>query len=253
MRQKFSYTLGPGVGRRANLGLLVLQTDETLEYDLRRLLPDEGVGLYTSRVANATHVTSETLAEMENTLPAAAALLPRAINFDVVGYGCTSGSAVIGDARIADLVKSNCAASVVTTPITALLAACRKLNLSRLAFLSPYVEEVSAKLRKVLADAGISSPHFGDFEEMNDSRVARIDAQSVTAAAVELYRRGDADAVFISCTNLQTLDIISTIEEECDCFVLSSNLVLIWHMLEQAGLTAKTPLARLLRAPPKAV
>lgn len=247
MPKAFSYRLGASVGERAQLGLIVLQTDETLEYDLRRILPGEGVALYTSRVASAPDVSTKTLAQMEQALPTAAGLLPPAIDFDAVGYGCTSGSAIIGAPRIAALIRSNCRTAIVTDPLTALIAACSKLSISRLAFLSPYVEDVSARLRRCLADADISTPHFGSFDEAMETNVARIDGPSVVAAAIDLYRRGESDAVFLSCTNLQSLDVITEIEAVCDCPVLSSNLVLGWHMLEQAGLEASSSiLSRLL-------
>ena len=245
MEKPFAYVLGDGAAR-LRLGLVVLQSDETLECDLRRMLPDD-VGLYASRVPNAPTVTKETLAQMEYDLPTAAALLPPTIAFDVVGYGCTSGTAVIGAPRIAELIHSGCKTAATTEPVSALIAACEKLNIRRLAMLSPYIEEVSATLRQALADAGIETPHFGSFNEAVEGNVARIECKSTYAAATELHKRGDVDALFLSCTNLQTLDIIAPLEETCGCPVLSSNLVLGWHMLAQSGAAAKPPaLGRLL-------
>ncbi len=45
MAGPFPYTLGQPVGARANMGLITLQADETIEYDMRRLMPEQGVGL----------------------------------------------------------------------------------------------------------------------------------------------------------------------------------------------------------------
>ena len=83
------------------MGLITLQADETFEYDMRRLMPQEGVGFYVSRTRSAPDVTAETLAQMEQDLPAAAGLLSNPVDFDVIGYGCTSGTSVIGPARFA--------------------------------------------------------------------------------------------------------------------------------------------------------
>ena len=44
------------------------------------------------------------------------------------------------------------------------------------------------------------------------------------------------DALFISCTNLRTLDVIEEIEQKTGMPVLSSNLVLAWHLLDLVGL-----------------
>ena len=85
MAGPFPYALGQPVGARANMGLITLQADETIEYDMRRLMPQQDVGLYVSRIRSAPDVTSETLAQMEQDLPAAAGLQPDPIDFDVVG------------------------------------------------------------------------------------------------------------------------------------------------------------------------
>ena len=248
MTRVFPYELAPKLGSRATLGLIVLQSDETIEHDFRRLLPLDGVALYASRVPSAPEVTRETLAQMEAELPATASLLPP-LEFDAVGYGCTSGSSVIGPQRVAELVQQGCGAEHVTNPLSALVAACEALGLSRLAFLSPYVEEVSGTLRSALAERGVESPIFGSFNEAEESRVAKIDEKSLNNAAVELAQAEEAEAVFLSCTNLRTLDVIGEIEAATGKPVLSSNLVLAWHMARLAGISLSDEIgASLLRA-----
>lgn len=229
----FPYRLDPPPA--ATLGLIVLKEDETLEQDMRRLLP-ASAQLHVSRVPSGKEVTRETLAAMEAELPAAAGLFPSAVRFDAVGYGCTSGTAVIGAPRVAELIRSGTETTAVTEPVSALLAACRALGVSRLAFLSPYIAEVSARLREVLAESGVESPVFGSFDEGEEAKVTRIDTASVIAAASELGRADSAEAVFLSCTNLRTLDAIPEIARRTGRPVLSSNLVLGWHLCRLAGL-----------------
>lgn len=231
----FSFELTGAIGQKACLGLLVLQSDETIEHDFRRLMPVDDVSLYVSRVPSALEVSGETLKTMEAHLPASAGLFPRALAFDVVGYGCTSGTSVIGPARIADLVGLGCQTRAVTEPVSALLAACGALGVGRMAFLSPYVEEVSATLRIVLAGGGLETAVFGSFNEAEEAKVARIGPQSLIDAAVRLGTAADADVVFLSCTNLRTLDVIDEIEARTGKPVLSSNQVLAWHMARLSG------------------
>jgi maleate isomerase len=217
------------------LGLIALQADETIEGDLRRLM-SEGVEMLVSRVASDVEVTRDTLAAMEGHLTAAAALFPADMQFDVVGYGCTSGTAQIGDLRVAEKVRSGTRAAHVTQPLSALVAACRSLGVRRLAVLSPYVAEVSARLREVLQSQGIETAVFGSFHVSTEATVVRIDAPSIRSAALALVGEADVDAVFLSCTNLRTLDVIRPLEAQLDMPVLSSNQVLAWHMMELAGL-----------------
>jgi maleate isomerase len=235
MEQLFDYELGPALWHRAALGLIVLQSDETIEDDFRRMLPGEGVALYATRIASAQEVSRETLANMEGEMTGAAQLLPRPVRFDAVGYGCTSGTSVIGAARVAELVGAGCDTAAVTEPVSALIAACRALGLRRLAFLSPYVAAVSEGLRGVLAQSGVETPVFGSFNEDIETRVARIDTASLCRAAQALVTGRDVDGLFLSCTNLRTLDAIPQIEAATGLPVLSSNQVLAWHMLRRAG------------------
>ena len=216
------------------IGLIVLQADETIEVDFRRLIPP-GVELLVSRVPSGAEVTSETLAEMAGHLTAAAALFPGSVNFAAVGYACTSGTAQIGAAEVARLVRAGTTAAAVTDPVTALIATCRALGLGRLALLSPYVAPVSERLRDTLAAAGIDTPAFGSFDVAEEARVVRIDGPSIIGAAETVAARAPVDGLFLSCTNLRTLDVISALEDRLGIPVLSSNLVLAWHLLRLAG------------------
>ncbi|WP_425419320.1 maleate cis-trans isomerase family protein [Oricola indica] len=217
------------------LGLIVLQSDETIENEFCRMIPSEAT-LHVSRVPSADEVTPETLAEMEHHISASARLLPLPARFDAVGYGCTSGTSVIGIERIGDLVRSGTTTRSVTEPVSALIAACGELGVSRLAFLSPYVGSVSSRMRAVLAENGIDTPLFGSFETSEEALVARITPASILEAAVSLMDDPAAEAIFISCTNLRTLDIIEEIEDRTGRPALSSNQVLAWHLCRLAGM-----------------
>ena len=221
--------------RPPQIGLIVLQADETIEPDFRRLLPAE-VELVVSRVPSGTEVTSATLSAQEAHLTAAAALLPLGARFAAIGFGCTSGAAQIGTAEVARRIRAGARTPAVTDPVSAIIAACRVLGLKRLALLSPYVAPVSERLRQTLADAGIDTPAFSSFEVAEEARVARIDARSILGAAEDVAGGGGVDGIFLSCTNLRTLAAIRPLEARLGLPVLSSNLVLAWHLLQLAGI-----------------
>lgn len=92
--------VGP-IGSKATLGLVVLQADETLEQDFRRLFPDRDIAIYVSRIPSGDELSTDSIAAMEAELPRAAGLLPRAARFDAVAYGCTSGTTLIGAEAVA--------------------------------------------------------------------------------------------------------------------------------------------------------
>ena len=240
----FPYTLTPH--RPPQLGLVVLQADETLELEFRGLIPPQ-VEMFVSRVPSGVTVTPETLAAMEGHLAQAASLFPHGARFASVAYACTSGAAQIGPARVADCIRQGTRAAQVTDPVTALVAACRALEITRLALLTPYSPAVSDRLRQVLAGQGIATPVFGSFELEEEAKVVRIDADSIRAAATALAQEGGVDALFLSCTNLRTFDLIAPLEGALGLPVLSSNQVLGWHLLRQAGVRAEGP-GRLFQA-----
>ena len=216
------------------LGLIVLQSDETIEQDFRRLFgPD--VDFQFSRIRSGADVTPETLAAMEGDLGTSAELLCPWTRFGAVGYGCTSGTAQIGRARVAELISGSATTEAVTEPVSALLTACAAVGIERIAFLSPYLAEVSDRICAVLADGGVETPLFGSFNVSTEARVARISPGSIIEAAEQLVEPGGVDALFLSCTNLRALGIIGDLETRLNIPVLSSNLVLAWHMSRLAG------------------
>lgn len=218
------------------LGLIALQSDETIERDMRLMLPQEAT-LFVSRVPSDVEVTSATLSAMEGHLSAAASLFPLGAPLDAVGYGCTSGTAQIGVENVADKVRLAAEVTQVTQPLTSVIEACRALGVARVALLSPYVAQVSERLRKVLADAGIETPAFGSFEASTEATVVRISSASIMDAATSLMAGADVDALFISCTNLRTMDVIAPLEAQLGKPVLTSNQVLAWHMMHLSQTT----------------
>lgn len=219
--------------RPTQIGLVALQSDETIEQDMRRLLPPD-VEFLVTRVPSGLEVTSDTLRGMEEVLTDAASLLPRGARFAAVGYGCTSGTAEIGASQIAKRIKAGVLTAAVTEPVSALIAACRQLGITRIAMISPYIARVSATLRAVLESAGITVVAFDSFDEGVEERVVRIAPSSITDAALKIAKVADCEAVFLSCTNLRTLDVIDQIERQIRIPVLSSNQVLAWHLAQLA-------------------
>ena len=230
----FAYRLSPPP-RRPRLGLIVLQTDETVEQDFPRLVAPQTAVLHVSRVPSGAAVTVDMIAEMERALPQAASLLPAPVTFGAVGYACTSGTGLIGAARVEALVKSATRARHVTNPLTASVAAFARLGLGRIAFVSPYIAEVSTPLAEAFERAGLEIRKRLSFCERTEAQVARIDPASVYAAALEAGRAADVEAVFLSCTNLRTLDVIDSAEAVLGKPVVSSNQALAWHMATLAG------------------
>ncbi|WP_370295880.1 aspartate/glutamate racemase family protein [Poseidonocella sp. HB161398] len=126
-------------------------------------------------------------------------------------------------------------ARAATDPLSAALIACRALGLRRIGLLSPYIPPVAGPFRAAFQAGGIAVPETLSFGEAEEARAARIAPASIARAASALAGRGGIDGVFLSCTNLRTLGIIAPLEAALGLPVLSSNLVLGWHMAQLSG------------------
>ncbi len=242
----YPYRMTGPIGTKATIGLIVLQVDETIEHDFRRYFPACDVALYVSRIPSGSELTPETIARMEIDLPQAVSLLPPAAAFDVIGYGCTSGTTLMGAARVAELVTRYATTAAVSDPLTAAIAALRAVGAATVAIVSPYVASVVGPIQQAFESAGIDVAATISFGEEIEARVARIDPQSIRAAAREAAAKRGVDAVFLSCTNLRTFDIINDLESDLALPVISSNQALAWHMARLSGAPlAATPPGRL--------
>jgi maleate isomerase len=214
----------------------VLATDQTIEHELRCLLDAPGIGLYGSRVLNDARITPATLKAMEARLVAATELILPGLPLDVVAFGCTSASMVIGEEQVFARIREVRPGIACTTPITAALAAFAALGVRRLALLTPYRQDVNRFMQEYIEARGFAVPVMGSFNEEDDRKAARIDAASIERAVLELGRAPGVDAVFVSCTSLRLAGAVAGIEAELGKPVTSSNHALAWHCLRLAGI-----------------
>ncbi len=228
--ETLNFDTDDGLGQRARIGLIILQSDQTIEHEMARLLSGEGVALYHARIPNATEVTTDTLRKMETDLPYTASLLPPSFDFDVIGYACTSGATMIGEDRVNQIIRNVHPQAKTSNPISACKRALKALKVKRIALLTPYSPDVTSEMQENLRAAGFEINAVASFNESDDFTVARISSDSILAAVLSVGARDDCDAVFISCTSLRALDIIAQAETKLNKPVISSNQTLAWDL-----------------------
>jgi maleate isomerase len=152
----------------------------------------------------------------------------------VVAYACTSGSFVDGVAGEQALRRTmeGAGAPAACTTSGALIDALAVLGVSRLAIATPYVEPVTRRLVGYLAEhevQTVSSEGLGLLGHIWRVTYAEI---------IEIVRAvdaDDADALFISCTNLPSYDLIEPLEQAIGKPVLTANQVTMWAALRAMG------------------
>ncbi|MFF5715921.1 decarboxylase [Streptomyces buecherae] len=229
-------------GPRQQRGVgVVAPFDFALDRELWRWVPDE-VSLHLTRTPFVPVEVSLDLARVvseHETLHAAVRALC-AVAPEVVAYACASGSFVGGvpgeRAMCAAMTQAGEVPSLTTSG--ALLAALDELDARRIALVTPYTKSVTDALEEYLAAADIAvvgRAYLGLTREI--WRVPYRDVVDMARLAVV----GSADALFISCTNLPTYDVIPQLEAELRMPVLSANQVTMWSALRTMGARAVGP------------
>lgn len=223
-------------GWKAKIGLIVPSTNTVNEPEFWRLAP-EGVTIHSGRALLLGKATEESYFKMAEAVNGAAEELATA-EVDVVAYGCTSGSIIV---PLPELIKNmaertNCPAIATAG---AVVAALRALGAKRIAVGTPYVDFVNESEKKFLEDYGfeVTSMQGLDLGHTQEERrgIGRVPPEVVYRLA-RAIDRPEADAIFISCTNLATLDVIADIERELGKPVVTSNQSCFWACLRLLGL-----------------
>ena len=233
---RLEFTTDAGAGARARIGLLVLESDQTMEWEMRLMTHLPGVSVYHARLANDVVVTPETLANMEAELPVVARLLPGYLRLSALGYGCTSGATIIGEDRVAAILDATHVCVPSSNPLTAAKAALKAMGVQRLGLVTPYMPDVTQAMQDRFEDAGIQITTVGSFYEDSDEVVGRIDPAAILEAAISVGSANAVDGVFISCTSLRAAGIIAQAETALGKPVIASNHALAWHLLRLAGI-----------------
>jgi maleate isomerase len=159
------------------------------------------------------------------------------ISPQVVAYACTSGSFVDGldgERRLRETMLEAGAQAAVTTS-GALIEALRALDVRRVAVGTPYVHAIGRRLVPFLEAAGFDPVSLVNMEL--DDGISDVRDEDVVKLA-EQAMRPDAEALFLSCTNLPTLHLLVPLERRLGIPVLSANQVTMWAALRMVGARA---------------
>ena len=223
-----------GRHHRAKIGFVLLATEQTIEDDVMRLRP-EGVGMHFARAPIPDSITNATLAAQAETLAdAAASILPDG-SLHVVCYACTSGSLVIGEERVFGELRRGAPNAEPTSLITGVIRALRALGVRRIAVGTAYLDEINEREATYLEKAGVEVLSIEGLRLERDSDMVRVAPDYLAEFAASLDRP-DAEAVFISCGALRTLDVVDAVERRLGKPVVCSNQAMIWDTLRLAGI-----------------
>jgi len=223
-----------GSHARAKIGYVLLATEQTVQDDAMRLRPP-GVGIHFTRAPIADSITNESLAAQADLLADCAATLLPDGSLDVVCYACTSGSLVIGEERVFAELRRGAPGAQATSLITGVIRALNKIGARRIVVATPYLDEVNQREVDYLQQAGFEVISLCGLNLEKDSDMVRVAPEFIAEFALA-QDRADADAIFISCGALRSLQVIAEIEERAGKPAICSNQAMIWDCLRLAGI-----------------
>lgn len=232
--QDMSNAFDAGRHGRAKIGFVLLATEQTIEDDMFTLCPG-GVGLHFTRAPIPDSITLETLrAQADDLAQAAANILPDG-SLDVICYACTSGSLVIGEDRVFAELRKGAPTAKPTSLITGVMAALRAIGARRIAVATPYLDEINQREADYMTAAGFEIVNIQGLNLEKDSDMIRVRPDFIAEFAAHVDRP-DADALFISCGALRSIDVLDALEQKLGKRVISSNQAMMWDVLRRAGI-----------------
>ncbi len=219
---------------KTHIGLVQLSTDHSLEADWTKLVGSSAL-VFSSRVYYSSLMTPQALKDIAKGITEAANLIATGLKMDVMAFGCTSASMVIGSKEIAKLLTVNCPDIPATNPWLAAKTALRHLNIEKVSIFSPYPTEVNYPLYQKLRDEKFDIPAIGALRIQNDTDITRVSLDSMVKGVEKILNHAKTDAIFMSCTNLRILDHLEKLESIFGLPIICSNQAMFWHAMTLAG------------------
>ena len=235
-------------GWMAKVGLIVPASNTVNAHEWGLMAP-EGIAIHTARANQAGRSSRESFESMGKSAEDAAGQLGTA-GVDVVAYGCTSGSFMGPREEMMQRLAARAGCSA-TNSADSVLAALKALGVKTVALATPYMPYINDVEIAFLEAEGISvcsSLGLGLGETEGERfAIRKVPPEAMFRMAHEVDRP-EADAIFISCTNLATLRMIDRIEEQTGKPVITSNQATFWNVMRMLKLRVTVPGAgRLLR------
>jgi maleate isomerase len=216
---------------RARLGIILPSVNTIVEPWFNSVLPS-GVSLHATRMLLSADLTPAALRSMDEEEGLASALRLRSCRPSVIAYGCTASSVVQGmtyDLQMRSTLEDRTRVPCFTA-VGAIIAALRLLGARRLVLASPYSSEIDALEHAFFVRAGFAiagGAHLG----INDGfALASPNVADIYALVMRAMAR-PADAVVISCLNMNSHVVAAALEDATGLPVVTSTTCVLWKLL----------------------
>lgn len=207
-----------------HVGLLVPSSNRVFENDLHHALPKPRFWVHAARM-HLIETTAAAETKMIETFAPVAADQLRAVAPDLVVFGCTSAGSLRGmeyDRAVCADLGRRAGASCIGV-LSAAAEAIRSRGWSRVAVVTPYIDELTGTIAASLRENGLTVVAAGGMGISDNIALADPTPEDITAFARTVVAKQHVDGIFVSCTNFRGLEAIPMIESALRLPVVTSN------------------------------
>ena len=225
--------------RRARIGVIT-PMGESVEYAFNKYAPD-GVAFSCTRLS-FPGPTPEGLIYLSDQVEETAKKFAKR-HYDVILFGCTSGSCIKGfgfDKEMIERIERASGHQGLTTS-TSVLEAFQALGCKKTVVMTPYPDDTNAAEKKFLEDNGIEVISITGVERGGGKgEFCHASREFLYRHAKQLSMEG-ADSFFLSCMGLATMDYIKEMEEDFGVPVITSHQASLWACRRHSKIYDKLP------------
>jgi maleate isomerase len=229
-------------GWRARLGILVPSKIISVEPEFQLMMP-EGVSCHYHRypfhggknneedvqqLKEAAEFVGDAAEIITHVSPSVVVMTGTAISF-IGGYGY--------DQMLIKKMKERNGNLPTTTTSTSVIEAFRKLRITKVSIATPYVEELAMQTTKFVEDSGVKVLK-ASWLNKTAIEIPSVSKEALYHQAIEVDHP-ESEAIFMSCVNLDTAELIDIWEKNLHKPVITSNQATMWNVLRLANINDK--------------
>jgi maleate isomerase len=221
---------------QVRLGVILPSVNTVIERWYNRALP-QNVSLHAARMQLFSPVSRETLERMDHEEGMAAAQRLASCRPHAIAYGCTASSIVQGreyDKRLRDELERATDVPCFTA-VGAIVEALNFVNARTICVASPYSDAIDHTERAFFESAGFTVSGTANLGIEDGFALASPGFGQMLALARRAWKPG-ADALLISCLNMNSQDVAERLEQEIERPVVTSTTATLWKLMRAAGI-----------------
>lgn len=223
---------------RAVLLAVQIPTDTVLDSEGALLVSRmPGVWLRTQKCEfDAEVLCADTFERAAGNIGRAAAMCLPSSEITAVGLSCTSMSFVLGPDRVDEQLTRACPNAKSTDMARAQAAALHALGVTRVALVTPYIQDLAERNAAMLSSTGVEVVSHKTMGLTHDSMTDKVSLETIRKWA-EATDCDDAQAVVLGCSAMRSCppDFIDELEARHGKPVVTSTQAFLWSLLRKAG------------------